>query len=79
MPQPWKSAKRSVAIGDFGPSPRTGKSCYPQFDAAGKSATIYGYYEGAVVDGLYSFDMPTSGTSGPYTFALQEWIIVNNY
>ncbi len=42
-------AVASVAIGDFGPSPRTGKSFYQLFDAAGKSATVYGYYEGAVI------------------------------
>ena len=34
---------------DFGPTPRLGKSSYQLFDAAGRSATIYRYYEGVVV------------------------------
>lgn len=36
----------SAIIGDFGPDPYTGKSFYQLFDAAGRSATIYGYYNG---------------------------------
>jgi predicted dehydrogenase len=42
-------AVASAAIGDFGPTPRLGKSCYQLFDAAGRSATIYRYYEGVVI------------------------------
>lgn len=38
-------ATAAVVIGDFGPSPWTGKSYYELFDAAGNSATIYHYYE----------------------------------
>ena len=39
-------AAASLLIGDFGPSPWTGKSYYEIFDGAGHSATIFGYYEG---------------------------------
>jgi len=38
-------ATASLLIGDFGPSPWTGKSFYELFDANGNSATVYGYYE----------------------------------
>jgi predicted dehydrogenase len=38
-------ATASLLIGDFGPSPWTGKSFYELFDANGNSATIHGYYE----------------------------------
>lgn len=38
-------AAASLLIGDFGPSPWTGKSFYELFDASGNSATISGYYE----------------------------------
>jgi predicted dehydrogenase len=38
-------AAASLLIGDFGPSPWTGKSYYELFDARGQSATISGYYE----------------------------------
>jgi myo-inositol 2-dehydrogenase / D-chiro-inositol 1-dehydrogenase len=42
-------AVASLAIGDFGPSPRLGKSSYQLFDAAGSSATIYRYYDGVLL------------------------------
>jgi myo-inositol 2-dehydrogenase / D-chiro-inositol 1-dehydrogenase len=39
-------AVASAVIGDFGPDPYTGKAFYQLFDAAGRSATVYGYYDG---------------------------------
>ena len=59
-------AVASAVIGDFGPDAYVGKSFYQLFDAAGRSATVYGYYTGArVFDGErytdYSVDRVTRG------------------
>jgi predicted dehydrogenase len=62
-------AVASVTVGDFGPSPRVGKAFYQLFDAAGRSATVYGYYEGVLIaEGKHLTDYGPGGVArGEYT------------
>lgn len=46
----------SALIGDFGPSPWTGKSFYELFDGKGKTATLYHYYDGVKFAGVEPSD-----------------------
>ena len=60
-------AVASAVVGDFGPDAYVGKSFYQLFDAAGRSATVYGYYTGVrVFDGErytdYTADRVARGT-----------------
>jgi myo-inositol 2-dehydrogenase/D-chiro-inositol 1-dehydrogenase len=57
-------AVAAAIIGDFGPDAYVGKSFYQLFDAAGRSATVYGYYTGVrVFDGERFTDHAVDGVT----------------
>jgi predicted dehydrogenase len=70
-------AVASVTIGDFGASHWAGKSFYQLFDAAGRSATLHGYYAGLRLGhgrestDMMQADLPPQESDDPYGYAAE--------